>query len=517
MPASSSRPRQAKQHERDGDRAGPGRDRTAGRAAGQQPDGSVGAIGDRSGTGDHAIEHICPPVAQRTSAPGRRTPRTAPGDSRASIGSCRVRLSCGCRCSSWSPSRRRRVRAGGARPADAPATLRQRRERDRAPTSTVAVASAGRSLVRSDRPAGHGRHRGLSQLAGGRHQRRRRQRPPVRRRAGRRHPDRPRRGDPVDKPFLDIHDRIASGGERGLLGLAFHPDYPTDPRFFVDYTDLKGNTVIASYKVDPAAIRTSPIPTARRSSSGSTSPSPTTTAARSRSGRTGCSTSRWATAARAATRRATASASTRYLAKILRIDIDGGAPSGKPYAVPAGQPVRRHDPSAKPEIWLTGLRNPWRMRFDTQTGDLWIGDVGQNAWEEVDVARAGVGGLELRLEQDGGVPLLPAARRLRPDRPDLAGHRIRSRRRAARSSAASSSATLARAGSTAATCSAMPARTACGSSIRPRDGQRTPVLVAKTRADPELDRRGRGRDGLRHEPRPGRAAAAVGGRLTVLT
>ena len=48
---------------------------------------------------------------------------------------------------------------------------------------------------------------------------------------------------------------------------------------------------------------------------------------------------------------------------------------------------------ASPEIWLTGLRNPWRMRFDPATGDLWIGDVGQGAWEEVDVARAGAGGL----------------------------------------------------------------------------------------------------------------------------
>jgi len=53
------------------------------------------------------------------------------------------------------------------------------------------------------------------------------------------------------RPFLDIVSRVASGGERGLLGLAFHPDYPTDPRFFVDYTDGAGNTVVSSFRVSP--------------------------------------------------------------------------------------------------------------------------------------------------------------------------------------------------------------------------------------------------------------------------
>ena len=65
---------------------------------------------------------------------------------------------------------------------------------------------------------------------------------------GGRDPGRHGRGD-LDPPFLDISDRITSGGERGLLGLTFHPDYPTDPRFFVDYTDRDGNTVVAAYTV----------------------------------------------------------------------------------------------------------------------------------------------------------------------------------------------------------------------------------------------------------------------------
>jgi len=81
------------------------------------------------------------------------------------------------------------------------------------------------------------------------------------------------------------------------------------------------------------------------------------------------------------------------LAKILRIDVGRAASAtDRPYTVPADNPFVSVA-GAMPEIWLTGLRNPWRVRFDTATGDLWIGDVGQSAWEEIDVARAGSSGL----------------------------------------------------------------------------------------------------------------------------
>ena len=197
----------------------------------------------------------------------------------------------------------------------------------------------------------------------------------------------------VERPFLDITGRIASGGERGLLGLAFHPDYPTDPRFFVDYTDRDGNTVVSSFTVsgadpdvaDPdsetllmhidAAIRQ---PQRRRR--------------RVRTGRDALHRDgRWRFGRRPAGQRPAA----RHATSARSCGSTWTSTPGSATAVrdPDRQPVRRTRPKPSPEIWLYGLRNPWRMRFDRETGDLWIGDVGQNAWEEIDVARAGQKGL----------------------------------------------------------------------------------------------------------------------------
>ncbi|MEO8437428.1 MAG: PQQ-dependent sugar dehydrogenase [Chloroflexota bacterium] len=196
----------------------------------------------------------------------------------------------------------------------------------------------------------------------------------------------------VERPFLDIHERILSGGERGLLGLAFHPDYPTDPRLFVDYTDLEGNTVVSSFRVSAT--------NADAADAGSETvllhinqPFANHNGGATVFGPDGMLYIAMGDGGSGGDPQGNGQRLDTLLAKILRIDVDPPAGSTMPYAVPPDNPFVS-TAGAKPEIWLTGLRNPWRMRFDRATGDLWIGDVGQGQWEEVDVARAGVNGLD---------------------------------------------------------------------------------------------------------------------------
>jgi glucose/arabinose dehydrogenase len=199
-------------------------------------------------------------------------------------------------------------------------------------------------------------------------------------------------GASLARPFLDITDRIASGGERGLLGLTFHPDYPTDPRFFVDYTDRDGNTVVAQFRVsaddpnvaDPASE--TPVLNVKQ-------PYPNHNGGAVEFGPDGMLYIALGDGGSGGDPQGNGQRLDTLLAKILRIDVDGQVAGGAPYRVPPDNPFVANQ-QARPEIWLTGLRNPWRMRFDRATGDLWIGDVGQNAWEEIDVARSGTGGLD---------------------------------------------------------------------------------------------------------------------------
>jgi glucose/arabinose dehydrogenase len=191
--------------------------------------------------------------------------------------------------------------------------------------------------------------------------------------------------------FLDIQAKVVAGGEQGLLGLAFHPEYSANGRFFVYYTRIgDGTLVIAEYQVsnDPdvagtgeIVLLTIPHPTNRNHNGGMLAFGP------DRHlyigvGDGGAGNDPPGNAQNIDV----------LLGKILRIDVDGTPDDGSAYRIPDDNPFLEMA-DARPEIWFTGLRNPWRMRFDGATGDLWIGDVGQGAWEEIDVARAGEGGL----------------------------------------------------------------------------------------------------------------------------
>jgi glucose/arabinose dehydrogenase len=199
-----------------------------------------------------------------------------------------------------------------------------------------------------------------------------------------------RNGQTLTRPFLDISDRVNCCGERGLLGLAFPPGFADKRRFYVYYTAASGNLTISRFQVsgdpdlaDPSSetvllnidhhqfenhngghLAFGPkdgylyIGTGDGGGGGDTLESGQNLAA--------------------------------LLGKLLRIDVESGV---SPYSIPSTNPfVNQKD--ARPEVWAYGLRNPWRFTFDRANGDLYIGDVGQEDWEEVDYQPGSSGGGE---------------------------------------------------------------------------------------------------------------------------
>jgi glucose/arabinose dehydrogenase len=184
-------------------------------------------------------------------------------------------------------------------------------------------------------------------------------------------------------PFLDISSRVASGGERGLLGLAFHPRYAQNGLLFVDYTRTRdGATVVSEFHAsgEHADARSERIllvvdqPFANHNGG------------QIAFGPDGYLYIGLGDGGSEGDPQGNGQNTHALLGKILRIDVDHAA-AGKPYAVPADNPFAPEGirPGAGlPEIWAYGLRNPWRFSFDRRFGDLYIGDVGGSAEEEVD-------------------------------------------------------------------------------------------------------------------------------------
>ena len=193
-------------------------------------------------------------------------------------------------------------------------------------------------------------------------------------------------GELLATPFLDIASQISSGGERGLLGLAFHPRYATNGFFFVNFTDPDGHTRVVRYTVSAnrsvanagsakLIIRVDQPNSNHNGGMIAFGPDDMLYIGMGDGGGSG-------DVQNHAQNRAD------LLGDMLRLNVD----AGDPYTPAAGNPFLS-TPNVRPEIWAYGLRNPWRFSFDRTGRNLYIADVGQNAREEVNVVpttRAGV-------------------------------------------------------------------------------------------------------------------------------
>lgn len=178
--------------------------------------------------------------------------------------------------------------------------------------------------------------------------------------------------------YLDIHTRLTSGGERGLLGLAFHPNYINNGYFYVDYTDLNGDTTVSRFQVsaDPnQALATSELVLFKVAQ-----PYSNHNGGQLLFGPDGYLYISLGDGGSGGDPLNNGQNLSTPLGKILRIDVD----QGNPYSIPTDNPFYG-DNNADERIWVWGLRNPWRFSFDRLSGDLFIGDVGQNLWEEIDI------------------------------------------------------------------------------------------------------------------------------------
>ena len=189
-------------------------------------------------------------------------------------------------------------------------------------------------------------------------------------------------GELRPEPYLDLSDRIQAGGEQGLLGLAFHPNVERNGRFFVNYTNTAGTTVVSEFTARPGADRA---PDEERMLLTIEQPYANHNGGHLAFGPDGYLYIGTGDGGSGGDPHNNGQRVDTLLGKLLRIDID----RGDPYGIPRDNPFA--DGGGEPEIWAFGLRNPWRFSFDE--GRIWIADVGQNSLEEVNRRRADEAGV----------------------------------------------------------------------------------------------------------------------------
>lgn len=188
-------------------------------------------------------------------------------------------------------------------------------------------------------------------------------------------------GELLRDPFLDLTDKVNSGGERGLLSLAFHPDYAQNGEFFVDYTTGPSEalvSIVSRFHVSEDPDRADPF--SEEVILQQNQPYVAHNGGQLFFGPDRYLYITFGDGGQSVSRQNNAQDVTNWLGKMLRIDVDGGFP----YVIPPDNPFAGDD-GVRDEIWLWGLRNPWRASIDPVTETIYIGDVGEGTYEEVDV------------------------------------------------------------------------------------------------------------------------------------
>ena len=200
-----------------------------------------------------------------------------------------------------------------------------------------------------------------------------------------------RHGKVAAKPYADLRRFVTAGGEQGLLSVAFSPDFVSNGKLYVYFTNKAGNEVVWELHARKGAASVRPghrqlleIPDTESNHNGGQlefGPDGMLYIGDGDGGGGGDQHGAHGNGQNPGV----------LLGKLLRVDVTTRS-NDLPYGIPKDNPFVGQ-PGWRPEIWALGLRNPWRFSFDRASGDLWIGDVGQNKWEEVDHLKRGLGGI----------------------------------------------------------------------------------------------------------------------------